>query len=267
MNLKAVQALEDRFYRLSYPVDRAFRWKSDMLIITDDPAIPSDCDNMPYVLYTTYAAELSCAFRELMALNITENTSDWFVRSLHRAVVIWMNRMQTVASGPVELCLHLIRNAANFYYYQNRTLYFAYDETMDEATMLSICPDAELAGSNAIYNYRFGIDCNGVPTVRYSPDSAVEGVMWYLGRNDLEKLERYYNCRMIKSCADLYDRTFDNRAAVLLRTGNPFAANYSRYPNAELILEAAKRHDLSPDYINNLRIGLGLPALYRVHTS
>lgn len=69
--------------------------------------------------------------------------------------------------------------------------YFAYASNMESGQMTQRCPGAIFVEKCYLLCYRFSIDSAGVATIIPDSFSAVEGVLWRVGEQELQQLDSY----------------------------------------------------------------------------
>ncbi len=138
-------------------------------------------------------------------------------------------------------------------------LFFSYGSNMDEAQMIMRCPDAEPRGTASLDGYRFIINARGVATAIPDPDSLLRGVLWGLGAEDEESLDRYEGVGYGTYAKEVVTVQTDSGEAVdaitYLATGDTQTGSPS-FAYGDRIIRAAVEQGLPAEYIEELRAAM-----------
>lgn len=133
--------------------------------------------------------------------------------------------------------------------------YFAYGSNIDEAQMVFRCPKSKLIGLSCVSGYRFFINERGVASIEKSLNHVVYGVLWEIGKEDEESLDRYEGV-----ANGLYDKLtiqvgYRDSAAVdaLVYIASSSKRGKARPGYMEKIMLAAKRFSFPAQTIEELK--------------
>lgn len=137
--------------------------------------------------------------------------------------------------------------------------YFAYGTNMSEAQMKVRCPTAVMIGPGVVHGYQLVFNRRGsyrpgaVASILRAPEHRVYGVIWRIGREDMERLDEREdpsaNARERITAFSLTGETFDCFVYVSFGSGHlPPDTGYL----GELI-KSAQEASLPPEYVDQLR--------------
>lgn len=132
-------------------------------------------------------------------------------------------------------------------------LHFAYGSNMSRALMRRRCPHAEEAGAARLEEHRFVVTADGYASVMPCPGGLVHGLLWRLTARDLAALNAYeridaglYQGRMMPVRGD------GGRRNALVYIGRSRRPGRPKPGYLDLVLAAAREHDLPADYVRSL---------------
>jgi len=133
------------------------------------------------------------------------------------------------------------------------TLYFAYGSNMSRTWMRQLCPKAQPLGPAMLADHRFLVMSGGYASVLPHAGDVVHGVLWRVGRGDLDALDRYEDV-----ASGLYDRWMipvqhrGDRRTAMVYVGRSHEPGRARPEYRELVLSAARDWELPATYVTNL---------------
>ena len=233
----------------SWQPTRVEFWAGADLLITDQPL-----DETAVVVVTKYAGEVSSLIVELRDrldgyIDFT-NKYEFYTR-IGEAANYSIRRIGDDLSVIVTAILDEAFVIADEW---DQYLYFAYGSNMDEEQMADRCPGAKVLKKAEIADYQFAIDNRGVATILPKPGSKVEGLLWIVSQRNIKTLDGYEGVAggyYRKETLTVEVNGLQHEVLVYLSNAKCDRPGY-RQGYMQKIIDAAKEHKLSKEYIDEL---------------
>ena len=144
----------------------------------------------------------------------------------------------------------------NALYKYNLVPYFAYGSNMDIDQMELRCPGAHFIGEATLENFDFALDLAGYATVVPSKDKNTTGILWFISRNDMRKLDSYegvdFKCYRREYMSVILDGK-EVSSLVYVSEREPYDGTLYRDDYLDNIIDNAMRYEFDPEYVARLK--------------